>query len=59
LHHENWDIEIKGSIILLKSNCDGLGVSGDSGILDRFGFLSQRIDMVVSKLFKFSMGFFL
>lgn len=34
LHHKYWNIEIKGGIILLESNSDGLGVSGDSCILN-------------------------
>ena len=59
LHHKNWDVEIKGSIVLLESHSDGLGVSCNSCILDRFSFLPEGIDMVVGELFEFSMGFFL
>lgn len=59
LHHEDWNILIQGLVILLKCSSDSLGISGDSCILNGFGFLSQNVDVVVSKNFEFCIGLFL
>ena len=52
LHHEDWDVLVQGLIVFLEGSCDGFRVSGDSCILNRLGFLSQHVDMVVSQHFK-------
>lgn len=52
LHHKDWDVLVQSSIVFLKGSCNGLRVSCDSCILDRFGLLSEAIDMSISELLK-------
>ena len=56
LHHQNRYVFVKCSIILLEGGVDGLGVSCNSSILNGLGFLSQSVDMLVGKFFKFPVG---
>ena len=46
LHHENRDVLVKARIVFLKSHVDGLRVTGDTGILDSLGFLTESVDVV-------------
>jgi hypothetical protein len=46
-------------VVLLESIVDGLGVSGDSCILDGLGLLSEGVDMLVGQVFELSECFLL
>lgn len=53
LHHQNRNVLVECSIILLEGGVDGLRISCDSGILNGLGFLSESVDMFVGKFFEF------
>jgi len=48
LHHEDRNVFIKCVIIILEGCGNCFGISGNSGILNAFGLLSQGVNVVIS-----------
>ena len=57
LHHEHRDVLVERSVVILQGLRDCFGVSGDSGVLDRFRLFSEAVDVGVAKFFEFGVGF--
>lgn len=46
LHHQDRDVLVKAGVVFLQGHVDSLGVTGNTRILNSFGFLTESVDVV-------------